>query len=161
MPVLEGDGDIVKITHPERVFCYELYHQLRQRTNSLIDFDLHGELSKVYHPLFTKNKKIPDFILHKAGDMKSNFIVIEVKAVLTSEIQKDFETLIGFISEQRYDNGIFILYGLDASNFITYVIKHMLIPETPIEIMERIYLVFQQRSNISSEVIKLSKLFNK
>ena len=65
----------------ERVYCYELYHQLRCqleliRTNTRIVVG--GEVDKTCHPLFRHNRldKIkPDLLLHTPGDMRGNYVI--------------------------------------------------------------------------------------
>lgn len=83
----------------ERVYCYELYHQLRLALPANFLYTLQGEVDKMGHPIITGGVK-PDFILHKSGTMNDNFLVIEVKPLNNTrsrQIKKGF----------RYSNGIF------------------------------------------------------
>jgi hypothetical protein len=75
LPVAEGEEP----KYRERVYCYELYHQLRciLGDNFQFQYKLNGEVDKRGHPIFRKAKK-PDFIVHSPGDMKHNLVVIEV-----------------------------------------------------------------------------------
>src|SRR2546422_1048686 len=67
----------------ERVYCYELYHQMRMRWPSDFRFSLSGEVDKNGHPLVRGNSldyAKPDFIVHVPGVMDHNLLVVEVKA---------------------------------------------------------------------------------
>ena len=108
------------INHPEgivreRVFCYELYHQLRvlqSRRPSVTAFVLHGEMDKSGHPNFPGFGKKPDFVFHSPGTMENNTCVIEVKGNLVPEdIRKDFTNLLAFLGRYNYNFGLFILFG--------------------------------------------------
>src|ERR1700733_8802407 len=79
----------------ERVYCYELYHQMRclWPANS---FYLNGEVDKAGHPLLSDlRSKKPDLLVHRPGDEHGNHAVIEVKPsrVDDDDIRKDIETL--------------------------------------------------------------------
>ncbi len=82
----------------ERVFCYELYHQMR-----LLEFNpkykLHAEIDKSGHNEFDRlDKKNPDFIFHIPGSFDNESVIVEVKGKIDgSNITKDFETLRIFI----------------------------------------------------------------
>jgi len=109
LPVAGSDEPIYR----ERVYCYELYHQLRCALGDDFPYKLHGEVDKVGHPIIRKAKK-PDFIVHKPGNM-SNLVVIEVKPVTVKDrIQKlrdDFKTLKWFIDNANYYRAIMLIYG--------------------------------------------------
>ena len=101
----------------ERVYCYELYHQLRCVLGDKFAYKLDGEVDKIAHPII-KNRKKPDFIVHVPGSMDKNLAVIEVKSVDTSkeEIKSDLEKLKDFLSiPQLYYRAIMLLYGIDNS----------------------------------------------
>lgn len=94
----------------ERVFCYELYHQMR-----LLKFDgsvmLHAEIDKRGSPPFEDNPANPDFVFHVPGQMENNTLVMEVKGSLDIDgVCKDFQTLLDFTEKRAYRKGIFILY---------------------------------------------------
>ena len=73
----------------ERVYCYELYHQMRclwpeQET----DLRLNGEVDKKAHPVMSQldmRLAIPDLLVHGPGFMARNFAVIEVKPQTASD----------------------------------------------------------------------------
>ena len=100
----------------ERVYCYELYHQMRSRWPKGCNFALNGEVDKAAHPILRKlgvNHKIPDFLVHKPGDMRGNHAIIEVKKTKTSNkgIRKDISTLDTFVRKVGYQRAIYLLVG--------------------------------------------------
>lgn len=99
----------------ERVFCYELYHQIRSQMKDHHKLFLHGEIDKSGHKDFEhQDWRNPDFVFHIPGTHEYNTIVIEVKGKLSnykSEIEGDFQNLLTFICKYAYALGIFILYN--------------------------------------------------
>ncbi len=102
----------------ERVYCYELYHQLRIDLGHNFDYKLDGEVDKVGHPLISPRlgPRKPDFIVHDPGDMGRNLAVIEVKSSVApingrSGLREDLRTLQGFLDRARYYRGIMLVYG--------------------------------------------------
>jgi hypothetical protein len=95
----------------ERIYCYELYHQLRKRTQES-PYVIHGEMDKSGHPYFDDGAAPkPDFIIHKPGT-DENCAVIEVKRAQNLSlraIRKDCRTLEQF--SQRYDRLIYLVFG--------------------------------------------------
>lgn len=102
----------------ERVFCYELYHQLRNSVTIYNDLTLSGEIDKRGHIDFApEDQKNPDFVFHIPGTHKGNAMVIEVKGKMNpcDDIEKDFNTIITFIEKYSYVMGIFVLYNHSIS----------------------------------------------
>jgi hypothetical protein len=98
----------------ERIFCYELYHQIRSCMRPDHDIlSLHGEIDKGGHADFAVDDQFnPDFVFHVPGTHEFNTLVIEVKGNLHKKgILKDFTTLLTFTSKYQYKAGIFILFG--------------------------------------------------
>ena len=97
----------------ERVFCYEFYHQLRNRMTTPLELTLNGEIDKGGHPDFAPDGwKNPDFVFHIPGTHEHNTLVIEVKGKLESKgIKKDFNTITTFIEKYQYTAGVFVLYN--------------------------------------------------
>jgi len=97
----------------ERVYCYEVYHQLRCMLGDVLPYKLHGEVDKAGHPVIRNGKK-PDFIIHEPGNM-SNLVVIEVKPVTVknrlNELRKDLKTLKWFLNEAAYYRAVMLIYG--------------------------------------------------
>jgi len=100
----------------ERVYCYELYHQIRpllERDRELSRYTLSGEIDKAGHKII--RPYVPDFVIHDPGRM-DNLAIIEVKPIngRLDGVRKDLETLAYFVSEQvAYKCGIHLIYGED------------------------------------------------
>lgn len=110
--------------HHERVFCYELYHQIR----ILMDADpatfkgvrFQGELRKIdlgpvlrerlgFGPL--DREFVPDFLLHGPGDGDHQEIVMEVKCeaeLSPSAAKKDLSKIQHFMTQLHYKAGVFL-----------------------------------------------------
>ena len=103
----------------ERVFCYELYHQIRSIMTDDKKLSLNGEIDKQSHKDFDKSdRKNPDFVFHMPGKHDFNVLVVEVKGKLLdprgrplNSIRKDLETIQLFINKYNYRAGLFILYN--------------------------------------------------
>jgi hypothetical protein len=98
----------------ERVYCYELYHQLRRRLDRETEFPyaLNGEVDKRSHPVLRELEleKIPDFLVHDPGTPE-NLVVMEVKpsdAIKPHTLRTDLDKLSGFVSSANYEMGSFI-----------------------------------------------------
>jgi len=102
----------------ERVYCYELYHQMRVRWPEDCPFVLTGEVDKRAHPIFNwleARQAIPDLLIHAPGNMAQNFAVIEVKSqqATLAGIRKDVATLQEFIEKIGYIRAIYMVFGPD------------------------------------------------
>lgn len=119
LPIDSGDP-----VYRERVYCYELYHQMRSRWPAGCKYYLNGELDKAGHPLLKElgadNKK-PDFLVHKPGDMSGNHAIIEVKkaGAEPDDIHKDIETLDRFVRNVDYKRAIYLFFGHTADDGLT------------------------------------------
>jgi hypothetical protein len=106
----------------ERVFCYELYHRIRQQLGE-VPILIHGEIDKRGHQRFEReDQRNPDFVFHIPGKMEENTVVVEVKGNLDTsnyrqKVAKDFVTLINFINKYHYKIGIFISYNYSMEDF--------------------------------------------
>jgi hypothetical protein len=104
--------------HRERVYCYELYHQMRLRwpTPANCPYRLNGEIDKGGHPYFRndRGKPKPDLLVHVPG-AGDNHAVIEVKSSRASAhgIRKDLGTLCRFATF-GYRRAIYLVYGAEA-----------------------------------------------
>lgn len=112
LPVASSDDLIYR----ERVYCYELYHQMRVRWPEECPYSLGGEVDKAGHPLIRGNGLDglkPDFLVHVPGDMGGNYAVMEVKPANGSPdgVAKDIETLKAFIENAGYERGLLLVYG--------------------------------------------------
>ena len=104
--------------HRERVYCYELYHQMRLRwpAQDHCPYRLNGEIDKGGHPYFknVRGTPKPDLLVHVPG-AGDNYAVIEVKSSHASAkgIRKDLRTLCRF-ANFGYRRAIYLVYGNDA-----------------------------------------------
>jgi hypothetical protein len=103
----------------ERVYCYELYHQMRSRWPADTRYRLNGEIDKRSHHLLEElgvEEQKPDFLVHEPGTMELNYAIIEVKHVDSSPagIQKDLNTLRLFHHQVGYARAIFLGFGISA-----------------------------------------------
>jgi len=119
---LDG-GDPV---YRERVYCYELYHQLRCLWPKETFFVLNGELDKKAHPILKKlgaDYAKPDFLVHTPGSMDGNHAIIEVKSTSAKGkgIRKDLRTLTLFLTKVGYERGIYLIFGDDPTQAVERV----------------------------------------
>jgi hypothetical protein len=109
---IAGSGEL---KYRERVYSYELYHQLRIALGDDFPYKLDGEVDKEGHPIIhpTLGPKKPDLIVHKAGKMNRNLVVIEVKPIKVKKrgLEKDINTLKRFLGEAQYYRAIMLIYG--------------------------------------------------
>jgi hypothetical protein len=113
LPVHGTDG-----VYRERVYCYELYHQLRKLWPDNCHYRLNGEVDKRAHPYFCYFPAFkPDLLIHRPGT-GDNFAVIEVKGAgaATRDIGKDLGTLTTFQATAGYTKGIYLIFGAEAAN---------------------------------------------
>lgn len=150
----------------ERMFCYEFYHQMRcleiNRDNKI----LHGEIDKRGHPDFLQeDRRNPDFVIHKPGSFDQNFLVIEVKGMISKSnkrgVLKDFNTLLTFTGDYKYKMGIFVIYNHDfyelKQEVGKYFIKKRLnnLPQS-----KHIYILARKCPNSLCTEHKMSDLFD-
>lgn len=74
-----GEAESTELKYRERVYCYELYHQLRNRLGDSYTYKVDGELDKRGHPVI--KPCIPDFVVHVPSRMDRNLVVVEVKHI--------------------------------------------------------------------------------
>ena len=114
----------------ERVYCYELYHQMRCRWPKGSQWVINGEVDKRNHPYFKDCAPKPDFLVHVPG-VDRNYAVIEVKSccgapqerIRRDRIRRDIDKLIQFTQsiEARYDRGIYLIFGMNAQKVLENV----------------------------------------
>ena len=103
--------------HLERVYCYELYHQMRLRWPK-VPHKLTGEIDKSGNPRIRHailNRSKPDFTIHVPGDMTDNLLVIEVKArdPVDYKVQRDLLKLSEFRRSAGYTAAYYLTYGFN------------------------------------------------
>ena len=111
----------------ERVFCYELYHQMRklQERKKHLDLTINGEINKTGHPQIIENFD-PDFVIHRQGSMGKNHAVIEVKTSKDKRgIFKDFETIKCMVNCYGYKIGIFLITGAECAWFVQEILPEL------------------------------------
>ena len=105
----------------ERVYCYELYHQMRVHWPADTPYYLNGEVDKAAHPILMglgAGLIKPDLLVHQPGYMGGNHAVIEVKHsdADAAGFKKDLESLSLFINKVNYQRAILLIYGDEANN---------------------------------------------
>lgn len=110
LPIAEADA-----VYRERVYCYELYHQLRRLWRDF-PFSLGGEVDKEGHPHFKNGPYAgakPDLLVHWPGNMNGNLACIEVKPGTgrVAAFNADLRKLTWFHRNAGYHGGIFLVYG--------------------------------------------------
>jgi hypothetical protein len=113
----------------ERVYCYELYHQMRKRWLDGCPFWLNGEVDKAAHPRLMElgaDGFKPDLLVHRPGDMGGNHAVLEVKPARSARhgAPKDLNTLSVFRRVVGYERAIYLIYGEDISEALVHWIVH-------------------------------------
>lgn len=97
----------------ERVFCYEFYHQFRQRMDDCDPLSMHGELDKSGRAYKRYGNEKPDFLLHQPGVETQNLIVMEVKGKFqAADVKCDIEKLLRFTEHHKYEIGLFLIYNV-------------------------------------------------
>ena len=109
-----------KPIYRERIYCYELYHQLRCILGDAFPYKLDGELDKRSHRCYPDGEK-PDFVIHVPGEMKQNLVVVEVKPVTVvknniNKLRGDLDKLKKFISIAEYYRAIMLIYSSGNDN---------------------------------------------
>jgi hypothetical protein len=120
LPVVGAEDPIFR----ERVYTYELYHQLRTLLDNeprLAGYALSGEIDKGKHPIIRRSS--PDFVFHAPGRM-DNLVVVEVKPINADldGIRKDLDSLAYFVSpDVNYQLGVELVYGDDEPAFSRFL----------------------------------------
>jgi len=103
----------------ERVYCYELYHQMRKNWPAGCQYFLNGELDKRAHPILRDlgaDHAKPDLLVHTPGAMAGNYAIIEVKHSTAADgVRKDLQTLDLFVRKVGYQRAIYLIYGREAN----------------------------------------------
>jgi len=167
----------------ERVFCYELYHQIRMMmenyeiTNPDEDNKVYfqGELRKGnveeiielfegVEEALTK-EYIPDFLLHSPGDFMKQELVIEVKSnpsISIKDITDDLQKIQEFLTRYSYNMGIFLLINAPLTRFASHFSN--LIDskwfENNLPNRDRIIVVFKERPETPLFEYNVSELNN-
>jgi hypothetical protein len=118
--IIGKDGKSKKV-YRERVYCYELYHQMRKHWPCGGTLQLHGEFDKSGSNFFAgtgaRGSK-PDFLVHVPGNSEMNLVAMEVKPVTTTanKIKSDLQKLSALHREANYRCVIYLIFGENAKN---------------------------------------------
>jgi hypothetical protein len=133
----------------ERVFCYELYHQIRKlMDDGYVDCEVSNDNEDVV--LFQAELKkdqigniihhfpqagtsldkvyIPDFLLHSPGNFRHQELIIEVKSnpyISKTMIKADLLKIYQFIRNYKYRYGIFLTVNSDPSELFNWLVSDM------------------------------------
>jgi len=130
---IDGSGPIYR----ERVYCYELYHQMRVLWPEATPYFLNGEVDKRAHPILAKRDADgpkPDLLVHQPGDMRGNYTVVEVKSAEARRagLRKDLSTLKLFRETVEYKRAIYLVYGSEAERLVATIADDAAnVPELP------------------------------
>ncbi len=144
----------------ERIYCGELYHQIRNRINNF-PFLVNIEPDKKNHPYIQElcGPINPDMVIHNPGVMstESNLAVIEIKRSsgnLTVGIVKDVRTINCMTTiDNGYYGGIIIIFGQ-----LTDVRKDNLISrirENKLDKTKKFIVILHNRVGVYPEIIEL------
>lgn len=116
LPVYGQDEPVYR----ERVYCYELYHQIRSRWDPGNGYTFCAEVDKSGHQVIRGNyldNSKPDFLIHVPEDMDRGLLVMEVKSVEASKtgILSDIRKLNAYLA--YYENAYYLIYGDDLGRF--------------------------------------------
>lgn len=108
------DGQDLPV-YRERVYAYELYHQLRTIWPTEWQYTLNAEVDKRGHPLIrgTLQNVKPDLLVHTPGYMSGNLVALEIKPIVASvpDLKQDLEKLARFCTDAGYRRGVLLIFG--------------------------------------------------
>ena len=141
--------------HRERVYCYELYHQMRclQEQCALQNkFTINGEIDK-RGPQEVDEDFNPDFVMHTPKSMKNNGCVVEVKVRSNSNsrvidengVLKDLKTITCMLHCYEYQYGALIFVDVTEEE-ATPILQAAKIAHLN-DISDRVVIFFQSKDN--------------
>lgn len=153
-----------ELIYRERVYCYELYHQLRKVfEKQKFPYSLGGEVDKRgHHIIYPKiGAAKPDIIVHVPGVMENNLVVIEVKPIdaVTNETKKDLDKLIGFLTEAKYYKAIHLVYGGSKDKIKEYVKKSF--EKEKLEFVDSLLLFWHEAPEKPARICNWKKLIGR
>lgn len=151
--------------HRERVYCYELYHQMRslqEHCKEQSGFTINGEIDKDGPQKVDQNFN-PDFVMHTPGDMENNGCVVEVKVRnnngngLPSKrgVHKDLKTITCMLHCYNYQCGALIFVDVSEEE-IAPILQEADIAHLN-DISDCVMVFFQSKNdpcNVSSKNLK-------
>lgn len=156
-----GNGGKPKKVYRERVYCYELYHQMRKHWPCDGILQLHGEFDKSGSKLLAGTRargSKPDFLVHTPGSSEMNLIAMEVKPVTatTNKIECDLQKLSALYREANYCFVIYLIFGKNAKNKAKEI--HSLV--NGLKITAPIEIWAHDESNKSAEPLQFNGQFS-
>lgn len=145
----------------ERVFCYELYHQIRKLQPKSKGIIVNAEIDKRgREKIALKDQKNPDLIFHIPGNDLNNVLICEVKGKMGRKgIKKDFETISTFLEKYDYVAGAFILYGHSFEKFKKFISNNKADFDKVTKGQEKqIYIFIQEGAGKNTEMINYFEL---
>lgn len=141
--------------HRERVYCYELYHQMRclqRRIQKYSGFTINGEIDKSGSQGIDQSFN-PDFVMHTPGNMENNGCVVEVKVRsnngngLPSKkgVHKDLRTITCMLHCYKYQYGALILVDVTEGKIVP-VLQEADIPHLN-DISDCVMVFFQSKND--------------
>ncbi len=141
--------------HRERVYCYELYHQMRclqEQCDLQNKFTINGEIDK-RGPQEVDEDCNPDFVMHTPGNMENNGCVVEVKvrtnngSDLPSKrgVHKDLKTITCMLHCYQYQYGALVFVDITEEE-IAPILQEADIAHLK-DISDRVVIFFQSKDN--------------
>lgn len=165
--------------HNERIFCYELYHQLRilldrkreVQEEFLRGASLQGELQKMQIQEFAMKlglenlsaEHIPDFLVHTPGSEYRQVAVMEVKAtpyLSFNSLFEDVKKIAEFLDRYRYEFGLFLAVNILPERVAHFIQSHSDQFLQFEYLSERIFIVVKERAGEETFCRPLSDIIN-
>ena len=111
-----------RLVSRERVYCYELYHQIRCLLPDDYRYTLNAEIDKAGHPWLAEGdlRRKPDLVVHTPGG-HPNLLVIEVKSGSAGpdDLKEAAESLRYFTDRPFcYEYGALLVFGGDRRRLL-------------------------------------------
>ncbi|MEI2358953.1 hypothetical protein [Mesobacillus zeae] len=164
--------------HHERVFCYELYHQLRKimEQNNLSEkvilqaelrkSQVGSEIEQLFEIQSTDGVYYPDFLIHEPDTFDNQDLIIEVKAnpgLTIDDMKKDILKIDQFINNYEYKKGIFLAININEERRNHLITNTDLISCLKEQIINKneILLMFRESAKEQTVSINLAKLLQR
>ncbi|MBN8202537.1 hypothetical protein LG291_25270 (plasmid) [Cytobacillus firmus] len=161
--------------HHERVFCYELYHQLRKimEENQLDEkvilqaelrkTQVGSEIEQLFGIQSTEGVYYPDFLIHEPDTFDNQDLIIEVKAnpkLTYEDMIKDILKIDQFIHRYQYKKGIFLAININEERREQLTTNDHLLKclKEKTKCKNEILLMFRESATKSTISINLARL---
>ncbi|MEV0133645.1 hypothetical protein AB0H83_34935 [Dactylosporangium sp. NPDC050688] len=130
--------DPSQLAYRERVYCYELYHQIRMLSTGEVGrragaprLLLSGELDKYgINSVVPDGRQKPDLVWHEPGESRNNAVIVEVKTVQGLDsptgMEASLTTLRDFLQAAphvRYHSGILLVFGNGTKGTVRFGVR--------------------------------------